>query len=43
MLDYVSEIVDNKVKYWDGYKFKGFITNGLKRKGYCKYHYEKNR
>ena len=43
MLDYVSEIIGNKVKYWDGYEFKGFITNGLKRKKYCTYHYEKNR
>ncbi len=43
MLDYVSEITGNKVKYWDGYEFKGFITNGLKRKRYCTYHYEKNR
>ena len=32
MSNYVSEIIGNKVKYWDGYEFKGFITNGLKRK-----------
>lgn len=41
MSDYILKLVGNKVKYWDGYRFGDFISNGFKRKLYCDYNYDK--
>ena len=41
MSDYILKLVGNKVKYWDGYRFEDFISNGSKRKLYCDYNYDK--